>query len=103
MQGLLGVLTMDNRPVCASVSELNRSAAQFSCPLRHRLLAVLRQTLVNCWHQFTMPMSKEPTIELITDRQGQTWWCAYDPYTRLKVYLSSEEDVLIWLEQRPYM
>ncbi len=103
MQGLLGVLTMDNRPVCDPGSELNRSAAQSSCLLRHRLLAVLRQTLANYWYQFTTPMPKEPTIELITDRQGQTWWHAYDPYTSLKVYLSSEEEALIWLEQWPYM
>jgi hypothetical protein len=44
--------------------------------------------------------SSEPNIWQTMDRHGNLWWHAYDPATGQTSYLSSEEEVLIWLDQR---
>lgn len=44
--------------------------------------------------------SDEPTITLITDRQGQIWWRIHDPYTRQSYWCESETEVMIWLGNR---
>jgi hypothetical protein len=62
------------------------------------------------WRFFTYPLGskrstashKEPKIRQIQDREGQTWWQAYDPITGQTTYLSSEHEVQIWLEERLY-
>ncbi len=43
---------------------------------------------------------KEPDIWQTLDRHGNLWWHAYDPATGKTSYLSSEEEVLMWLDQR---
>lgn len=42
----------------------------------------------------------EIRIWQVSDRQGETYWKAYDPYTNTSNYLSSENDLRVWLEQR---
>lgn len=37
------------------------------------------------------------------DDQGNIWWNAYDPTSRRSVYHLSEEQMLVWVEQRYYM
>ncbi|QZZ20120.1 hypothetical protein J5X98_23035 [Leptothermofonsia sichuanensis E412] len=44
----------------------------------------------------------EPQVRQILDQEGHTWWQAYDPLTGQTTYLDSEEEVLIWLEERLY-
>jgi hypothetical protein len=44
--------------------------------------------------------SGEPNIWQSMDRHGNLWWHAYDPATGQTSYLSSEEEVLMWLDQR---
>ena len=42
--------------------------------------------------------SSEPRITQFTDQQGQTWWRAYNPRTRQLQWLTSETEVLLWLD-----
>ncbi|MBW4519995.1 MAG: hypothetical protein KME16_09900 [Scytolyngbya sp. HA4215-MV1] len=49
-----------------------------------------------------LPTYPEPQIRRIFDHQGQAWWHAYDPVTGQAVYLETEEEVQIWLEERLY-
>lgn len=44
--------------------------------------------------------TSEPDIWQTMDRHGNLWWHAYDPTTGQTTYLSSEEEVLMWLDQR---
>lgn len=44
--------------------------------------------------------TNEPDIWQTMDRHGNLWWHAYDPATGQTSYLSSEEEVLMWLDQR---
>lgn len=41
----------------------------------------------------------EPSVKQVSDQGGQVWWYVYDPQTRQSVYLESENEVLIWLEE----
>lgn len=43
--------------------------------------------------------SQEPKVQQVSDQGGQVWWYVYDPQTRQSVYLESETEVLIWLEE----
>ncbi len=62
-----------------------------------RFWNVLNQPLdVRAWSS----IESEPQIKKIFDQEGHTWWQAYDPITRQTTYLESEEEVLIWLEER---
>ena len=62
------------------------------------------------WELLTRPIGKlrspshpsEPRIQQIQDREGHTWWQAYDPISGQMTYLSSEQEVQIWLEERLY-
>lgn len=42
----------------------------------------------------------EVRIWQVSDRQGESYWKAYDPYTNTTNYLNSENDLRVWLEQR---
>lgn len=42
----------------------------------------------------------EPRVTIITDREGQTWWRAYNPRTRQLQWLTSETEALMWLEDQ---
>ncbi|MCL1472216.1 hypothetical protein [Argonema antarcticum] len=46
--------------------------------------------------------SPEPEIRQLSDRKGHVFWSAYDPLTRQEIFLESEEEVQIWLEERLY-
>lgn len=55
----------------------------------------------NLWHSLTrFHGTNEPDIWQTMDRHGNLWWNAYDPATGQISYLSSEEEVLMWLDQR---
>ncbi len=55
----------------------------------------------NLWHSVTIPgKTSEPAIWQTMDRYGNLWWHAYDPATGQTSYLSSEDEVLMWLDQR---
>jgi hypothetical protein len=61
------------------------------------------------WHQLNQPLfsghstaSHEPKIRQVADQGGRVWWYAHDPLTGQTIYLESEEDVQIWLEERLY-
>ena len=41
---------------------------------------------------------REPQISKYYDIEGQALWCIYEPRSRSRVVLSSESDVLAWLE-----
>jgi hypothetical protein len=43
--------------------------------------------------------SQEPKVQQVSDQGGQVWWYVYDPQTHESVYLESETEVLIWLEE----
>lgn len=43
--------------------------------------------------------TNEPKIQQVSDQGGQVWWYVYDPQTGQSVYLESETEVLIWLEE----
>lgn len=58
--------------------------------------AILNQPLFEA-----KPLSSyEPEIRQILDRSGRVWWYAYDPIIGQTTYLESEEEALIWLEER---
>jgi len=42
---------------------------------------------------------REPTISKFYDIEGQALWCVFDPRSRSRIVLSSEHDVLAWLEE----
>lgn len=50
----------------------------------------------------SFPTSPEPIIRQLSDDRGEVFWCAYDPLTREEIFLESEEEVQIWLEERLY-
>jgi hypothetical protein len=52
--------------------------------------------------QWNSPTSSEPEIRQVSDQGGHIWWYAYDPLTGQKVYLESESEVQVWLEERLY-
>jgi hypothetical protein len=52
--------------------------------------------------QWNPSTSSEPEIRQVSDQGGHIWWYAYDPMTGQKVYLESESEVQIWLEERLY-
>jgi hypothetical protein len=43
--------------------------------------------------------NQEPKVQQVSDQGGQVWWYVYDPQTHESVYLESETEVLIWLEE----
>lgn len=60
----------------------------------------------NLWVFFNQPLfesarltTHEPQVQRVSDQGGQVWWHVYDPQTRESVYLESENEVLIWLEE----
>ncbi|NJO79693.1 MAG: hypothetical protein HC827_15060 [Cyanobacteria bacterium RM1_2_2] len=60
----------------------------------------------NLWRVLNQPIfesagwaTHEPKVQRVSDQGGQIWWHVYDPQTRESVYLESENEVLIWLEE----
>lgn len=56
-------------------------------------LGRLEQTLKN-W----LIEDQEIRITPMTRQDGQTWWRVYDPRTQQIQWMTSEADVLVWLE-----
>lgn len=48
------------------------------------------------------PTRSEPQIQKTIDPTGQAWWYVFDPLTGQAAYLESEDEVLVWLEERLY-
>ena len=62
------------------------------------LVTVFKDAGAGLIHYLTRP--NEVRIWQVSDRQGITYWKAYDPYTNTTAYLNSENDLRVWLEQR---
>jgi hypothetical protein len=64
-------------------------------------LAGIAERLARMWRSLEfLGHSREPNIWQTMDRHGNLWWHAYDPTTGQTSYLSSQEEVLMWLDQR---
>jgi hypothetical protein len=44
--------------------------------------------------------STEPSIITLTDETGEIWYRAYNPQTRQQQWLTSHDEVMIWLENQ---
>ncbi len=65
-----------------------------------RGLSGVAEWFANVWQAIGISeKSNEPDIWQTRDRYGNVWWHAYDPVTGQTSYLSSEEEVLMWLDQ----
>lgn len=42
----------------------------------------------------------EPRVWQRTNRKGEVWWQGYDPATGCSVFLTSEAEMRVWLEER---
>ena len=60
-------------------------------------LKVLAQRLIH-W----LVTKPELTVKQKVDRSGNVFWYVYDPMTERTAYLTSEEEVRIWIEERFY-
>lgn len=58
--------------------------------------------LKKAWHFVIDVLTKESEIKIEEkcDRQGNTYWYAYDPATGYSTYLATEQEVLAWIEER---
>ena len=67
-------------------------------------LSSLSATFTYLGKAFLEGLTAEPELRVWheTDRQGNTWWYAYDPLTRRSTRQASEDDLRIWIEQRYY-
>lgn len=62
------------------------------------VLKALGQAIV-----YSTVKSNEPRVWQKCDRQGNTYWVAYDPAINCKATFSSEKEVRIWLDERYYL
>jgi hypothetical protein len=44
--------------------------------------------------------ASEPIVKQVRDKKGRICWHVYDPASERRAYLASEQDVLVWLEER---
>jgi hypothetical protein len=44
--------------------------------------------------------SNEPSVQLMRDRFGESYWKIYDPISRTLIHLKTEQEVRSWLESR---
>jgi len=66
-------------------------------PVYKKLLNDIGKFLVR--HLFVSP---DVQIWCTYDDQRNIWWNAYDPVSRRSIYRLSEEQMLVWVEQRYY-
>lgn len=66
--------------------------------LSQALVTTFKNAGASVVHQLTRP--NEVRVWQVSDRQGEICWKAYDPYSNATSYLSSENDLRVWLEQR---
>lgn len=65
--------------------------------------ACVWQRLNNAWQQFLSLITNandEPHIWMSCDIHGRAHWNAYDPLTGKRLYAATENEVLVWLEDR---
>lgn len=74
------------------------SLAQKIINIPQALITIFQDAGSSLVHYLTRP--NEVRIWQVSDRQGKTYWKAYDPYTNTTTYVSSENDLRVWLEQR---
>lgn len=79
-------------PYSAQPTSPSPSLETLSTPVGN-WVSQLRQALKN-W----LVESQEIQITQMTGRDGQTWWRVYDPSTRQLQWMTSEEEVLLWLD-----
>lgn len=60
--------------------------------------------LNNVWQRLVLAIAHSSELQVwqTTDRQGNTWWNAYDPKTERSTCLASEAEMRIWIEQLYY-
>ncbi len=60
-----------------------------------------KQQLVTLWADITAWMRGDSQMQVwqTVDRQGDRWWCAYNPQTGESLYSDSEQEMRIWIEQ----
>jgi hypothetical protein len=92
---------MQTREQCLAYKELEQIPHQDSQnqPTRAaKLLSLLQQI----WHNFCefWERGTEPRIWQVKDRSGKLRWKVYDPVKDRSMLFDSEQEVLIWLEQR---
>ncbi|HEY9624049.1 MAG TPA: hypothetical protein V6C78_27065 [Crinalium sp.] len=63
-----------------------------------RILSTIKTIAHNLFAYFTS--GSEPRIRKVVDHTGITYWDVYDPYTNRSARLTSEKEVIIWLEGR---
>jgi hypothetical protein len=53
------------------------------------------------WQKFmdVVTPTYEPEVWQTTDRAGNIWWNVYNPITAQTLYMETEEEVMIWLDQ----
>ncbi len=57
------------------------------------------------WENLLEAMFKqpEPKVWSSINGAGDVWWHAYNPLTGQTTHFGSEDEVLVWLEQYPYI
>lgn len=55
--------------------------------------------------QLSQPLFKQPDVQVWCrrDESGNVWWSAYDPASQRSVDHISQEQMLVWIEQRYYI
>jgi len=53
--------------------------------------------------QVTFYQNDEVKVWQRTDRQGNAYWCVYDPKTGHSANFGSEEEVMNWIESHYYL
>jgi hypothetical protein len=64
------------------------------------LVSAFKDAGASLVHYLTRP--DEIRVWQVNDRHGEAFWKAYDPRSNTTSYLSSEDDLRVWLEQRYY-
>lgn len=76
----------------------------YTYPRRPSVLAQVAQR-IRSWSGVALQLlvpSTEPQIRHVENSSGQRAWRVYDPLTERSTTLDSEQEVLVWLEERHY-
>jgi hypothetical protein len=66
----------------------------------------LRTRLCEAWNGLLIGLTQHPEPYIWQENDGTTgilWWHIYDPVTGDTLYMESADEVLAWLEKRPYV
>ena len=95
--------TLANKPLHEQQIESLERCFALTCTTKNSHIWGKVWTFLN--QPLVLPRLCEPSAPQVwqsIDRDGHTWWHVYDPITGRTADLESEEEVGIWLEQRPY-